>query len=192
MLEPIFRSDVWALPTKLPSLADVSLYYQLRWGIDIAAGRGIHNLTGGGTKDTGDDVAGQVFDQTRYPGLWRWFHAFETYIDTLPDMQSTLQESDTQWKQCLREAPLLGDEELLVSAAVEQHYSLDIQNGLIPGVSVSIAPDDTGRDNPTVGTLVKIGAEEVVITPKEKAQLDVRVHFPRLGFVVKVLERSRL
>jgi hypothetical protein len=57
---------------------------------------------------------------------------------------------------------------------------------------LSIAPDDTGRDNPTVGTLVRIGVEEVVIRPNEKAEVGVRVHFPRLGFVVRVVEGSRL
>jgi hypothetical protein len=41
MLEPTYKEGKWALPTKTPSLADVSLYYQLRWGIDIAAGKGV-------------------------------------------------------------------------------------------------------------------------------------------------------
>jgi len=79
-----------------------------------------------------------------------------------------------------------------VPTAVEQHPSLDAQRGLVPGVSVSVAPDDTGKDNPTVGTLVRIGVEEVVITPNERAEVDVRVHFPRLGFVVKGVEGARL
>ena len=62
----------------------------------------------------------------------------------------------------------------------------------MPGARVSVAPDDTGRNFPTVGKLVKIGVEEVVIEPAEKAELDVRIHFPRLGFVVKRVEESRL
>jgi hypothetical protein len=32
----------------------------------------------------------------------------------------------------------------------------------------------------------------VVIKPHEKAEVDVRVHFPRLGFVVKVVDGSKL
>ncbi|KAF2032398.1 hypothetical protein EK21DRAFT_99036 [Setomelanomma holmii] len=192
LLEPTFKSNNWAIPTPTPSLADISLWYQLRWGVDIAAGKGIYNLTGGGTKDTAEDVAGKVFNEKRYPGLWRWFHAFEKYIDSLPDLETTVAESDTRWKDALRQSPLLSEEGLLVTAAVEQHPSLDAQRGLVKGAKVSIAPDDTGRDNPTVGTLVKIGVEEVVITPLEKAEIEVRVHFPRLGFVVRVVEGSKL
>jgi len=193
LLEPTFQKPgAWAVPTKTPSLADISLYYQLRWGVDIAAGRGIYNLSGGGTRDTEEDVAGSVFNESRYPGLWRWFHAFEAYISSLPDTQNILPTSNTSWIDALRQTPLVPDEQLLVPTAVEQHPSLDAQRGLVPGVSVSVAPDDTGKDNPTVGTLVRIGVEEVVITPNERAEVDVRVHFPRLGFVVKVVEGARL
>ncbi|KAF2824601.1 hypothetical protein CC86DRAFT_353042 [Ophiobolus disseminans] len=193
LLEPTFsKPGAWAVPTKTPSLADISLYYQLRWGVDIAAGRGVYDLSGGGTGDAEEDVVGEVFNEGRYPGLWAWFHAFETYISTLPDPQTTVPSSSTTWIETLRQTPLLADEQLLVPTAVEQHPSLDKQRGLVKGVSVSVAPDDTGRDNPTVGTLVKIGVEEVIIQPSEKAELDVRVHFPRLGFVVKVVEGAKL
>ncbi|KAF1935994.1 hypothetical protein EJ02DRAFT_482715 [Clathrospora elynae] len=191
LLEQTFTAGIWVIPTKTPSLADVSLYYQLRWGIDIAAGRGIHNLSGGGTQDTENDVVGEVFNQRRYPGLWRWFHAFESHIASLHNVETSIPESNTRWKDALRRTPLLSEEKMLVPAAVE-HGSLDAHCGLVPGVSVSIAPDDTGRDNPTVGTLVRIGVEEVVVRPKGEAEVDVRVHFPRLGFVVKVAEGSKL
>ena len=192
LLEPTFQSGTWAIPTKTPSLADISLYYQLRWGIDIAAGKGIYNLSGGGTKDTSVSVTDGVFNKERFPGLWNWFHAFEAYVTSLPDLEVTVPESDVSWKQALRQTPLLPEQKLLVPAAVEQHPKLDGQRGLVPGVAVSIFPDDTGRDNPTLGKLVKIGVEEVVITPNEQAELDVRIHFPRLGFVVQVVEGSRL
>ncbi|RMZ66448.1 glutathione S-transferase [Pyrenophora seminiperda CCB06] len=192
LLEPMFASGTWAIPTKTPSLADISLFYQLRWGIDIAAGKGIYDLTGGGTNDKQEDIVGQVFNQDRYPGLWRWFHAFEAYMDSVPDLQTKLAESDTRWKDILRETPLLSDNDLLVPTSVGQHPSLDAQANLVPEVCVKIAPDDTGRDNPTIGRLVKIGVEEVVITPNGTSELDVRIHFPRLGFVVKVVEESKL
>jgi glutathione S-transferase len=188
MLEPTFKTKgKWAIPTPTPSLADISLYYQLRWGIDIAAGRGIENLTGGGTKDTQEDVAGKVFNEERYPGLWAWFNAFEKYIDSLPDKQVTDPEG---WLDAVKESRILPSEELLLPTAVE--YQTDLQRDLVPGVGVSVAPDDTGRGNPTLGTLVKIGVEEVVIKPNEIAQVDVMVHFPRLGFVIKVVEGAKL
>ncbi|KAH7371658.1 hypothetical protein BKA66DRAFT_181058 [Pyrenochaeta sp. MPI-SDFR-AT-0127] len=192
LLEPTFKSGTWAIPTKTPSLADISLYYQLKWGIDIAAGKGIYNLSAGGASDTENDIAETVFNKERYPGLWNWFHTFESYIGSLPNLETTVSESDIRWKDILRQQPFLSDEKVLVPAAVEQHPSLDIQRGLEPGVSVSITPDDIGRANPTLGTLVKLGVEEVVITPNESAELDIRIHFPRLGFIVKVIEGSKL
>ena len=63
---------------------------------------------------------------------------------------------------------------------------------MVLGASVSVVPDDTGRGNPTKGTLVKIGSEEVVIKPDEEAELDVRIHFPRLGFIMKVAKGSKM
>lgn len=197
LLEPTFASNSgsgWAFPTETPSLADITLYYQLRWGVDIAAGRGIYNLTGGGTGDTNTDVTASVWNEKRYPGLWRWFHKFERYIDGLPDLESVVPVGEEGWKGDLRKAALWKVDEMLVSTPAVPHTSLDRDRGLVPGVMVSIAPDDTGRDNPTVGRLVRIGVEEVVIEPHEDGEMKVRVHFPRLGFVVKVLdgERARL
>ncbi|KAF2785837.1 hypothetical protein K505DRAFT_330757 [Melanomma pulvis-pyrius CBS 109.77] len=192
LLEPTLKSSTWAIPTPSPSLADLSLYYQLRWGIDIAAGKGVYNLTGGATTDEGDDVAAQVFSEARYPGVWRWFHAFEAHIAGLPDLETTLAPEAAEWKSALGNSRLLPDDLLLVPASADQHPILDLQRGLVPGVAVAVAPDDTGRDDPTLGTLVKIGIEEVVIKPTERGELDVRLHFPRLGFVVKIVEGSRL
>jgi glutathione S-transferase len=187
MLEPGFKQrGNWAIPTPTPSLADISLYYQLRWGIDIASGKGIENLSGGATKDTEQEGTAKVFNEKRYPGLWSWFHAFEKYINGLPDSQTT---NPGKWLDRIRESKILSEQQVLLPSAVEY---VEVQRDLVPGVSVSVAPDDTGRDNPTVGTLVKIGVEEVVIRPNGKAEVGVLVHFPRLGFVVKVVDGARL
>lgn len=194
MLEPTFSSakQAWAIPTATPSLADISLYYQLRWGIDIAAGRGISNLSAGGAKDTDVDVTRDVFNERRYPGLWKWFHRFEEFVAGLPDLETVIERKDTAWKEKLEAVELLIGDKVLVPAAAEQHGSLDVQRGFVEGASVSVVPDDTGRGNPTVGILIKIGVEEVVIRPVEKAEIEVQVHFPRLGFLVRVVEGSKL
>lgn len=193
LLEPTFKSGTWVIPTKKPSLADISLYYQLRWGVDIAAGEGVYNLTGGDAQDRSDDVTGSVWNAERYPGVWNWFHALESYIDSLPNLEKEADgEKNLEWKEALKAANTLGLEELLVPTSAGQLDVLDLQRGLAEGTLVSIAPDDIGRNFPTVGTLVKIGVEEVVIKPVESAELDVRVHFPRLGSVIKVAEGSRL
>jgi hypothetical protein len=50
-------------------------------------------------------------------------------------------------------------------------------------------------NSPTIGWLVDLSPEEVVIKPVElepRAVVDVRVHFPRLGFVVQPVREAKL
>jgi glutathione S-transferase len=132
----------WIFGTEGPSLADIALWYQLKWGIDIAAGRGIANLTSGGTTDLSKDVTGSVFNEKRYPNLWRWFHAFETHMEGLPVVQKQCSEDEA--------ARILkgyrGEKMDFLWTPATPHWDLDGQNGLITGVKVSVAPDDTGRN----------------------------------------------
>lgn len=50
--------------------------------------------------------------------------------------------------------------------------------------------------SPTIGTLLALSPEEIVIKPQQlgdtPATIDVRVHFPRLGFVVRPQRSARL
>jgi glutathione S-transferase len=55
--------------------------------------------------------------------------------------------------------------------------------GRKPGQTVTVAPDDTGRD-PVVGELVASDVHEIVIRRSDRAVGEVCVHFPRAGFVV--------
>jgi glutathione S-transferase len=55
--------------------------------------------------------------------------------------------------------------------------------GRKPGQTVTVTPDDTGRD-PVVGELVTSGVHEIVIRRSHPAVGEVCVHFPRAGFVV--------
>jgi hypothetical protein len=55
--------------------------------------------------------------------------------------------------------------------------------GRKPGQTVTVTPDDTGRD-PVVGELVASGVHEIVIRRSEPLIGEVCVHFPRAGFVV--------
>jgi glutathione S-transferase len=193
MLEPGFSNKFakWMFPTEIPSLADVSLYYQIRWGVDIASGKGIYNLTGGGTSNTDTNVTVIVWNERRYPGLWRWLSRFEAYVASLPDLEVVVPKDDTTWKKELSEASLWDDDRMLVPTMTDIHGITDRQRGVVPGAMASVTPDDTGRGDPTVGILVKIGVEEVVIKPVTKGEIDVRVHFPRLGFVVKAEDSQR-
>ena len=69
--------------------------------------------------------------------------------------------------------------------------ALDAKSGLVVGQEVSVAPDDTGRDDPVRGILLRLSAEEIVIKPADlgegqKAFVEgVRIHFPRVGFVFR-------
>ncbi|KAL5114039.1 hypothetical protein ACEQ8H_008095 [Pleosporales sp. CAS-2024a] len=182
----------WIFPTKTPGLADVGLWYQIKWGIDIANGRGVEDLSGGGTVDGGgqeDEVTRRVWNEGRYPGLWKWFHDFESHINGLQSLQAGNDDKQS-WLAGIEDSVFLQDKELLIPTTAKNVAS--IPGRLLPGADVTIAPDDTGRENPTVGTLLRIGAEELVIRTAERGQVDVVVHFPTLGFVVKATSRTRL
>lgn len=54
---------------------------------------------------------------------------------------------------------------------------------------------DGNENSPTIGWLIDLSPEEVVIKPLEldtSALVDVRVHFPRLGFVVQPFREAKL
>ena len=55
--------------------------------------------------------------------------------------------------------------------------------GRKPGMTVTVTPDDTGRD-PVIGELVASGVDEIVIRRSDREVGEVCVHFPRAGFVV--------
>src|SRR5580693_3587308 len=55
--------------------------------------------------------------------------------------------------------------------------------GRKPGQTVTVTPDDTGRD-PVVGELVASDVHEIVIRRSDREIGEVCVHFPRAGFVV--------
>src|SRR5499427_2718821 len=55
--------------------------------------------------------------------------------------------------------------------------------GRKPGQTVTVTPDDTGRD-PVVGKLVASDVHEIVIRRSDREIGEVCVHFPRAGFVV--------
>ena len=59
---------------------------------------------------------------------------------------------------------------------------------------VSTCADENGN-GPMIGWLVDLALEEVVIKPLKldtPALVDIRVHFPRLGFAVQLFQESKL
>ncbi|EKG22546.1 hypothetical protein MPH_00119 [Macrophomina phaseolina MS6] len=108
----------WLRGTARPALADLALYAQLDWGLGIAVGAGVGDLTAGAAVDgcAAPDVlrsssfdpaspaereaAGEnararewlsgVWTPSRYPALWRWFHAFRAYVEALPGLEEVV------------------------------------------------------------------------------------------------------
>ena len=147
ILEPQFvlGSSPWIFSTPHPSLVDISLYYQLDWGNNIAAGRGLNNLTGGGTEDTNTEGATSVFNAERYPALYKWFKTMKEHFEGLPSTETKVTEPEPALKQ-LRDFKPETSKSSLIPTPAKPHFDLDKKLGLVPGVKVSVAPDDTGRD----------------------------------------------
>lgn len=150
VLEPLFAETndqrPWVLSTEKPSLADVALFYQLDWGNDIAAGRGTESLTGGGTYDEQTALgATPVFNAERYPNLHRWFAAFRRYHNGLPSLETRLEDNPEIALRKVRDYSMPDIVPLLLTPAAP-HVELDSKNGLVPGIEISVAPDDTGRE----------------------------------------------
>ncbi|KAK0367266.1 hypothetical protein LTR91_005220 [Friedmanniomyces endolithicus] len=196
MLEPMFdqKDSPWIFSTSAPSLADLALYYQLWWGVEVAKGHFINNLTAGGTEDTDTEGAEAVFNAQRYPGVFTWYRTMQRYLESLPSVEN----KDPAFGEVLQQikmSPSSGRKSLLLPTPRSSHTELDRKCGLVEGSLVSVPPDDTGMNDPTVGTLVALSPEEVVIKPQaldKAAEVEVRVHFPRLGFVIRLAERAKL
>jgi len=196
VLESLFAEadGGWIFATERPSAADVSLWYQLKWGRDIAKGQGIYNLTGGGTEDESMGGADTVFNKERYPNLCRWFDAFEDHVNGLPVVENDCAEEDAV--QILKRYNSLGKKMDMLHASTPPHEELNRRNGILPGTEVSVAPDDTGRADPTIGVLIVMSPEEIVIKPQQldgaTPLVDVRVHFPRIGFTVRPSNQANI
>lgn len=135
-----------------------------------------------------------MFNSSRYPAVVSWFNAFEAFVARLPSTETRVEEGSNggAWRDAIAQCAASTDAGMLLPTPAPQHVEFDRKLGLLPGVQVSVAPDDTGRDDPTLGTLVALSPEEVVIQPRETkgeekrdGRVSARVHFPRLGFVVR-------
>ena len=147
MLEPLFDhgEKSFIFSTDAPSLADISLYYELKWGEDIAAGKYTEGITVGEATDGELEGAAPVLNAQRYPGLYRWYKMVGLYFDNLASTEQTCDDFDGVVKK-MKGSPALGPKSLLLPTPRLTHTELDKKCGLTEGALVSIAPDDTGRD----------------------------------------------
>lgn len=208
MLEPMFDNEDsgnWIFSTSEPSMADLSLYYELKWAQEIASGKFTQDITAGETSDGKLEGADPVFNARRYPRLFAWFKLMERYFDSLEDIETKASEDFDDVVEQMKEAPSLGPKSLLLPTPRSVIAELEAKSGLVEGAKISIAPDDTGMNeyvalpalrgvlltcvcSPTIGTLIAMSPEELVMKPmglEKPATVDVRIHFPRLGFVAR-------
>lgn len=184
----------WLFSTSSPSLSDLSLYAQLWWCTEISRGNLMENLTGGGTPDAKHPGIGAVFNESRYPNLYNWFEGIEKYLSELPLTET----KDPGWKETLerlRNTADIAKDSWLLPTPSDAQPEVDSNAGLQLGSLVSLYPDELGRFDPTIGELLATSPEEFVIKPKElekPAELNVRVHFPRLAFVARPVDTAKL
>ena len=84
----------------------------------------------------------------RYPNLHAWSKKVKTYFAGLPSTETRVEDArqvEEVMKQ-LQSCEAAQPESLLIPTPSPPHYELDRRIGLVPGVKVSVAPDDTGRD----------------------------------------------
>jgi hypothetical protein len=86
-----------------------------------------------------------VFNPSRYPALHKWFLAVEHYFAQLPAMEIKTESADKVIQE-LMNFRAASAEPILVPTTNPTHHDLDKKNGLVADVKVSVAPDDTGRN----------------------------------------------
>ena len=201
ILEPLFEENAtdgekWILRTPTPGAADMNLYFMFKWGRDIAKGVGVNNLTGGELPEMTLEGIEGLFNERRFPGIWRWYENVEQYWNALPEVEErVIEDGDLAGAkmilQQVNSAGIEGNEIPMLATPQPWNEALDAKSGLVVGQEVSVAPDDTGKDDPVRGILLKLSAEEVVIQPTalgagEKPFVKgSRIHFPRVGFVFR-------
>ena len=132
--------------------------------------------------------AASLADLAAYHPVWflrRWIGPQAPPLDGFPRLLT--------WAERIggighgRRSPMTAEQALDVARAATSIASATPDPGdpadRRPGQTVSVTPDDTGRD-PVIGELVASDVHEIVIQRSDAAIGQVCVHFPRAGFVV--------
>lgn len=190
----------WIFETKALGLIDVAFWSQLDWAEKVSRGEGVENLTGGEAPGGQYEGMQAVFNSDRYPKTLAWFHNVKKYYDSLPLLERKVEEKDS--KGVDKVLSLLNgvksDHNIdLISTPASAYKELNERNGLHKGAHVDVTPDDTGRGDPSRGYLEALTPEEIVIAPQEvstsgKAIQGIRLHFPRIGFVIRPVKSVHL
>ncbi|KAH9948342.1 hypothetical protein B0H21DRAFT_805801 [Amylocystis lapponica] len=155
----------WLSDTDSPSLADISVHFIYNW---IRTG----------------PFKVDLFDGQKFPNSISWLSRMSAYLDY---QQKTRAAFET----------LTGGEaaEMIISSPYEDSGVVGFDNleagrlGVKMGDVVSVVPRDTGKVA-TVGRLVGLDREEVIIQTKGSANAVVHCHFPRLNFSIRTIQDS--
>lgn len=156
----------WFLDSSTPGYTDISLHFVLTWMRSFRVTR-------------------PVFDPTQFPCTVAWLGRLD---DILKDKRRaspqilTKTTGEDATKEILSgsfsDASIIGFDEVQMKAL-----------GLIKRGRVSVAPDDSGKDGRTIGTLVALDKRVIVVETEGQERSGgpppIRVYFPRLGYVVQ-------
>jgi len=170
--EQLHDGREWFLDTEIPGLTDVSIYFVLSWIRSFRDSR-------------------SVFDAEQYPRTVSWLDRMEALLkqkrQASPPPLSKMSGADAA-KEILS-APFLDISEVGFDEVEAKRLGLKL------GSQVAIRPDDTGKEVETFGKVVALNREEIILeTEAQKGGPGpIRVHFPRLGYVLReVTVQSRL
>ncbi|KAG6854755.1 hypothetical protein C0991_001182 [Blastosporella zonata] len=159
----------WLFDSELPSLADIVVHFILTWVTKV----GIRS-------------AKMLVKTSNFPNTLSWLGRVSSHLEGLQSNQTPPQVID-------------GDRaaELITSAAHEPYdvVGFDAQEASRLGFKlydqVQIAPDDSGKNFPTIGKLVGLNREQVVIEVKGSKGL-LRCHFPQIAYTITAARLPKL
>ncbi|KAG6817457.1 hypothetical protein H0H87_008625 [Tephrocybe sp. NHM501043] len=170
----------WLFDSKLPSLADISVHFILTWVKKV----GVRPA-----KTLADAELSSPAGMRALPGAQlgiQWLDRVSSHLKGLQSKQPAPQV-------------IKGDDaaELITSASHEPYdvVGFDAQEANRLGFKlydrVQVAPDDTGKNFPTVGKLIGLNKEQVVIEVQGSKGL-LRCHFPQIAFTVTAARPHKL
>ncbi|RMZ72237.1 glutathione s-transferase [Pyrenophora seminiperda CCB06] len=161
MLECTFLADGrdWILDTKEPSLADIDAIWPFVWLMVDPRMK--------------DSLPIKHFNADKYPKVFAWVERFVAEVE---------RKKKELGKTTVLDSNSMG-QRILGTASSPEHVSFidDDMLGLKQGDDVKVFPSDYGQMGKTVGAIVGLTADEVVI----RSSQGVFMHFPRWNYTIK-------
>ncbi|TEB30237.1 hypothetical protein FA13DRAFT_1734066 [Coprinellus micaceus] len=157
----------WLFDTVTPGLADISVHFVLAWikGMPTSAG---------------------LFDEKRFPNALKWLNRLSALLKSKKNELGTIValSGEVAGNDITSSSH---EPDAVVGFDAQEAQRLKVQFGDV----VQVAPEDTGRNYPTVGKLVALSLEEVVLEVQAKDG-KIRCHFPRLGYSIRAVREAKL